>query len=579
LEKLWGKIKESIMSVAPIAGIVAVLQLTIVPMPWGTIMLFWAGAAVLILGMGLFSLGADVAMMPMGELIGSHLTKTNKLWILLPVCFLLGAMITAAEPDLQVLAEQVPSVPNYILIASVAAGVGFFLALSFLRILYQIPLNLLFIVFYILIFIMTAFTSETYLAVAFDSGGVTTGPITVPFILALGVGLSSVLGGKSSRDDSFGLVALCSIGPIIAVMIMGLFFNSSSIHYGSEVFTDISDLWELIWVFANGFHVFGNHVLIALCPIVAFFIIFQLTVLKLSKPQLIKITVGLIYTFVGLVMFLTGANVAFIPVGKFIGETVGSFPNNWILIPLGALMGFFVVAAEPAVHILNNQVWEMTAGAISKKAMMASLSIGVALSIGIAMARILYHIDIWYVLLPGYALALILTFFAPKVFTAIAFDSGGVASGPMTATFQLAFAMGACNAAGGDLLADYDRQLYFVIHLGGDVAVGKNSLFRAYDCMIGFGKINGMLGKLIGKDLSFQLFRMSLVVFAQAHDISCRSRYGSQQLYLLKWNSILGTLSKKESDFVCPFPIIATNKIDHRGGGFFPGQLLFEKML
>jgi hypothetical protein len=454
LEKLWGKIKESIMSVAPIAGIVAVLQLTIVPMPWGTIMLFWAGALVLILGMGLFSLGADVAMMPMGELIGSHLTKTNKLWILLPICFLLGAMITAAEPDLQVLAEQVPSVPNYILIASVAAGVGFFLAMSFLRILYQIPLNLLFIVFYILIFVMTAFTSETYLAVAFDSGGVTTGPITVPFILALGVGLSSVLGGKSSHDDSFGLVALCSIGPIIAVMIMGLFFNSSSIHYGSEVFTDISDLRELIWVLANGFHVFGKHVLIALCPIVAFFIIFQLTVLKLSKPQLIKITVGLIYTFVGLVMFLTGANVAFIPVGKFIGETVGSFPNNWILIPLGALMGFFVVAAEPAVHILNNQVWEMTAGAISKKAMMASLSIGVALSIGIAMARILYHIDIWYVLLPGYALALILTFFAPKVFTAIAFDSGGVASGPMTATFLLAFAMGACNAVGGDLLTD-----------------------------------------------------------------------------------------------------------------------------
>jgi hypothetical protein len=454
LEKLWSNIKESIMSVAPIAVIVAMLQFTIVPMPSGTIMLFWAGAIVLILGMGLFSLGADVAMMPMGELIGSNLTKTSKLWILIPICFLLGAMITAAEPDLQVLAEQVPSVPNLVIIVSVAAGVGLFLALAFLRILYQIPLNLLFMVFYILIFIMTIFASESYLAVAFDSGGVTTGPITVPFILALGVGLSSVLGGKSSHDDSFGLVALCSIGPIIAVMIMGMFFSSSSIRYGSKVSMNISGPSELISIFAHGLQEFANDVIIALSPIIVFFIIFQFAVLKLSTPQLVKITVGLIYTFVGLVLFLAGANVAFIPVGKFIGETVGSFPNNWILIPLGALMGFFVVAAEPAVHILNNQVWNMTAGAISKKAMMASLSIGVAISIAIAMARILFHISIWYVLLPGYGLALLLTFFAPKVFTAIAFDSGGVASGPMTATFLLAFAMGACDAVGGNLLTE-----------------------------------------------------------------------------------------------------------------------------
>lgn len=454
MEKLWSNIKESIMSVAPIAVIVAMLQFTIVPMPSGTIMLFWAGAIVLILGMGLFSLGADVAMMPMGELIGSNLTKTSKLWILIPICFLLGAMITAAEPDLQVLAEQVPSVPNLVIIVSVAAGVGLFLALAFLRILYQIPLNLLFMVFYILIFIMTIFASESYLAVAFDSGGVTTGPITVPFILALGVGLSSVLGGKSSHDDSFGLVALCSIGPIIAVMIMGMFFSSSSIRYGSKVSMNISGPSELISIFAHGLQEFANDVIIALSPIIVFFIIFQFAVLKLSTPQLVKITVGLIYTFVGLVLFLAGANVAFIPVGKFIGETVGSFPNNWILIPLGALMGFFVVAAEPAVHILNNQVWNMTAGAISKKAMMASLSIGVAISIAIAMARILFHISIWYVLLPGYGLALLLTFFAPKVFTAIAFDSGGVASGPMTATFLLAFAMGACDAVGGNLLTE-----------------------------------------------------------------------------------------------------------------------------
>ncbi len=454
MKKLWSKIKESLMAVAPIAAIVAVLQFTIVPMPAGTVMLFWAGTIVLILGMGLFSLGADVAMMPMGEHIGSNLTKTSKLWILLPVCFMLGAMITAAEPDLQVLAEQVPSVPNFTLIASVSVGVGFFLAIAFLRILYQVRLNLLFIIFYIILFLMAAFASESYLAVAFDSGGVTTGPITVPFILALGVGLSSVLGGKSSHDDSFGLVALCSIGPIMAVMIMGIFYNDSSINYGSEASADISGVSELISVLFHGIAEFSGHVGLALSPIIVFFIIFQFAVLKLAKPHLVKLGVGMIYTFAGLVLFLAGANVAFMPVGKYIGETVGSLPNNWILIPLGALMGFFVVAAEPAVHILNNQVWDMTAGAISKKAMMFSLSIGVAISIAIAMCRILFQISIWYVLIPGYGLALLLTFFAPKIFTAIAFDSGGVASGPMTATFLLAFAMGACEAVGGNLLTD-----------------------------------------------------------------------------------------------------------------------------
>ena len=390
----------------------------------------------------------------MGQHIGSNLTKTKKLWVLLPICFLLGAMITAAEPDLQVLAEQVPSVPNAVLIASVATGVGIFLAVALLRILFRIPLNILFIVFYILIFLMAAFTSESYLAVAFDSGGVTTGPITVPFILALGVGLSSVLGGNSSHDDSFGLVALCSIGPIMAVMIMGMFFEPSSFHYGSEAAADISGISQLMAAIGSGILEFSRHVGIALSPIISFFIIFQLAVLKLEKHHLVKLGVGLVYTFTGLILFLAGANVAFMPVGKYIGDTIGSFENNWILIPLGALMGFFVVAAEPAVQILNNQVWDMTAGAISKRAMMASLSIGVAISIAIAMCRILFQISIWYVLIPGYALALILTFFTPKIFTAIAFDSGGVASGPMTATFLLAFAMGACEAVGGNLLTD-----------------------------------------------------------------------------------------------------------------------------
>lgn len=454
MKTIWLKIKESLSSVIPVAVIVLILNFTIAPMQAGTLALFLTGTFLLILGMSLFTLGADIAMMPMGEQMGSQLTKTKKLWLLVLICFALGVMITIAEPDLQVLAAQVPSVPNPVLILSVAIGVGLFLVVALIRILYQIRLSYLLIGFYIAVFIMAAFTSDDYLAVAFDSGGVTTGPITVPFILALGVGLSGVLGGKSSHDDSFGLVALCSIGPIMAVMIMGMFYDSSSTGFASDTAEQILDAEGLLRLFAEGFPHYFKEVGIALSPIILFFIIFQFAVLKLTKQQLIKISIGLIYTYLGLVLFLTGVNVGFMPAGNFLGGAVGSLSFNWILIPLGAIIGFFVVAAEPAVHVLNVQVQDITGGAISKRAMLLSLSIGVGIAIALAMFRVVLGVSIWYVLLPGYGLALILTLFAPKIFTAIAFDSGGVASGPMTATFLLPFTMGACKAIGGNVLTD-----------------------------------------------------------------------------------------------------------------------------
>ena len=454
MKTIWLKIKESLSSVIPVAVIVLILNFTIAPMQAGTLALFLTGTFLLILGMSLFTLGADTAMMPMGEQMGSQLTKTKKLWLLIIICFALGVMITIAEPDLQVLAAQVPSVPNPVLILSVAIGVGLFLVVALIRILYQIRLSYLLIGFYIAVFIMAAFTSDDYLAVAFDSGGVTTGPITVPFILALGVGLSGVLGGKSSHDDSFGLVALCSIGPIMAVMIMGMFYDSSSTGFASDTIKQVSDAEGLLRLFAEGFPHYFREVGIALSPIILFFIIFQFSVLKMTKQQLIKITIGLIYTYLGLVLFLTGVNVGFMPAGNYLGGAVGSLSFNWVLIPLGAIIGFFVVAAEPAVHVLNVQVQDITGGAISKRAMLLSLSIGVGIAIALAMFRVVSGVSIWYVLLPGYGLALILTLFAPKIFTAIAFDSGGVASGPMTATFLLPFTMGACEAIGGNVLTD-----------------------------------------------------------------------------------------------------------------------------
>lgn len=454
-KKLLLKTKESLTSVLPITIIVLLLNFTMVPMPFGVRGLFLIGSIFLILGMGFFTLGAELAMMPMGEQIGAQLTKSRRTPLLISGCFAMGVLITIAEPDLQVLANQVPTVPNMVLILSVAIGVGIFLIVSLLRILFQWRLSYILILLYISVFILGSFISEDYLTVAFDSGGVTTGPITVPFILALGIGLSSVRGGRSSHDDSFGLVALCSVGPILAVMIMGIFFNSSSMGYGpAEVDTNVADITQLLHLFKEAFPEYFKDVAIALSPIIAFFILFQVTSLKLPKSQIIKLSIGILYTYLGLVLFLTGVNVGFLPAGTFIGNYLGGLSYNWVLIPLGMIMGFFIVASEPAVHVLNDQVEEITSGAISKNAMLISLSIGVALSLALAMIRILFGISIWYVLIPGYAIALGLTFFVPKIFTAIAFDSGGVASGPMTATFLLPFAMGACEAVGGNMLMD-----------------------------------------------------------------------------------------------------------------------------
>jgi hypothetical protein len=336
----------------------------------------------------------------------------------------------------------------------VAVGVGVFLVVSVLRIFFQLRLSYMLIAFYIAVFGIGAFVPDEFLAIAYDSGGVTTGPITVPFILAFGVGLASVRGGKSSHDDSFGLVALCSIGPILAVLTLGVFFNPGSAPTQGHIAADVESVADLLDMFGTGFPVYFMEVGLALSPIVVFFLLFQVVALRLPGTQLIKMGAGIVYTFIGLVLFLTGVNVGFLPAGAYIGEYIGGLDYAWILIPLGLILGYFTVAAEPAVHVLNEQVRDMTGGAISKKAMLLSLSCGVAVSVALAMVRILFGVHILFFLLPGYALALALTFFTPKIFSAIAFDSGGVASGAMTATFLLPFTLGACGSVGGDALRD-----------------------------------------------------------------------------------------------------------------------------
>lgn len=452
--KLKEKITESLSAVLPITAIMVVLCITITPMPIATLMMFLMGAFLLIIGMGFFTLGADMAMMPIGEKVGVQLTKSKKLGIIAVACFVIGVIITMAEPDLAVLAGQMPGVPDMVLIMAVACGVGVFLVISFFRTLLGWSLNTILIIGYGLIFVLAIFVPKDFLAVAFDSGGVTTGPITVPFLMALGIGLTSVGKTRNSQSDSFGLIALCSLGPILSVLILGMVFKSEGGAYTPLVIPHVESTRDLWMQFQPAFLEYGKEVLIALAPIVIFFIIFQIAFLKLHKKPVIKIIVGLVYTFIGLTLFLTGVNVGFMPAGNYIGSQLASLDYNWILIPLGMVIGFFLVKAEPAVVVLNKQVEEITEGSISQKVMMSGLSVGMAISVGLAMIRVLTGISIFWFLVPGYAIALGLSFVVPKIFTSIAFDSGGVASGPMTATFLLPFAMGACEAAGGNILTD-----------------------------------------------------------------------------------------------------------------------------
>jgi len=453
--KFKEKFTETLKAVLPILVIVLFLCFTIAPIPPSILICFLIGAVLLVVGMLLFNVGVELSMTPIGERVGSIMTKSKNLLIVVVVSFVMGFAITISEPDLQVLAQQIPSIPNLTLILAVAIGVGIFLVFSILRMLLGIPLSYLLVLFYGIIFVLAIFfVPRDFLAIAFDSGGVTTGPMTVPFIMSFGIGIAAIRSDRHAEDDSFGLVAMGSIGPILSVLILGMIFKPGSTEQVSEAIPIIDNTVDLWMLFAHEFPTYIKEIALSVLPIIVFYGIVQIIARDVNRRTLIKIAIGMVYTYVGLVLFLTGVNVGFMPAGNYLGQTIADLPYFWIIVPIGMIIGYFIVLAEPAVFVLTRQVEEMTSGAISAKAMGRSLSIGVAVSVGLAMIRVLTGISILWFLIPGYAIALLLTFFVSKLFTAIAFDSGGVASGPMTATFLLPFAMGACEALGGNIITD-----------------------------------------------------------------------------------------------------------------------------
>ena len=447
---LMKKLKEALVSVLPVAALVFLLNLTpLVNFSGKELLVFLISAFFLILGIGFFNLGADMAMTPMGEHVGAGLSKSKKLSLLLGVCFAMGLFITVAEPDLTVLATQVEDVINgTLLIGAVGVGVGLFLVLSVLKIVFRKPLSSLLLFFYMLLFALASLVvingNANFLALAFDSGGVTTGPITVPFIMALGVGIAATLGGKNVGENSFGLIAMCSVGPILAVMALGISADGQ-VEYQLPDYSIESHLGAALWKKLGSV---VEEVALALALIVIFFAILQILCLKLPWKKLYQIAVGILYTFVGLVIFLTSVSVGFMPIGYKMGvELSGNHPIFLVLFSF--ILGMVVVLAEPAVHVLNKQVEDVTDGMVSKRAMMWALSIGVGISIGLSVIRILFDFNILYYLIPGYFISLGLSFFVPGLYSAIAFDSGGVASGPLTSSFILPFAIGTCASLQG----------------------------------------------------------------------------------------------------------------------------------
>ena len=457
--QLFEKIRESVISVIPIMAIGVLLHLTIAPMgdAFGP---FLVGGALVIVGLGIFLHGTELGMVPIGQKAGAAITSKRNVFLLLIAAFVIGFLITIAEPDVHVLAQQVlsvnPAISSQSLVFMIAMGVGIFVLVAVGRILLAFSYKLALAGFYVLLFCCAAAAPADFLGIAFDAGGATTGPMTVPFIMALGIGVASVRGGRHAEQDSFGFIGLASIGPILAVITLGVISAKTGMHTetAAAAAEAATEPLSLLAQFTSRIPHVIEEVSMALAPLVAMFIVFQLFLIRMPRTQLIRMSVGLVYTFIGLIFFFVGVQGGFMPAGSVLGASLASFGHTWIFMVVGLVLGAVVVCAEPAVWVLNEQIEEVSGGHIKRNIMLASLSLGVALAVSLSMMRVIYGISLWWLLIPGYALALGLMRFCPQMFTAIAFDSGGVASGPMASTFILAFTLGASAALGGNPITD-----------------------------------------------------------------------------------------------------------------------------
>ncbi len=443
------KLKESSISVLPITFLIILLVFLLVENPLQLILQILLCSIILIIGISFFSLGADSSMIELGGSVGTTFSKSKKLAFVVICALLIGFIITFAEPDLMVLAKQVVDFSSldsiWIFISVVSLGVGILLILGILRIIYNIKLSILLTILYSIVFILSFIIPNQFVFISFDSGSVTTGPVSVPFLISFGLGLSAVKKSKKDEDTNFGLISLCSVGPLITVMILSLFLDTTGNITNETITQNASMLEQLLLTFKDCL----LDVLIILVPILTLFTIFQIFSFKYPKTKIIRMCFGFFMTYIGISLFLTGVEFCYLPLGKLIGESLSQLSHNWIAVPIGFIVGAFAIIAEPSLHVLKKQVEDITNNAIKQKVITITVSLGVALAVGISIISALFPFNLLYVLLPVYVISILLAYFNSEIFTSIAFDSGGVATGTMAVSFILPMVTGLSQAKNG----------------------------------------------------------------------------------------------------------------------------------
>ncbi|MDR1906151.1 MAG: DUF1538 domain-containing protein [Clostridiales bacterium] len=456
-------LKEVFISSLPLLAVMIVVCVFVNKMPNSELLKLFIGYVLVVIGQTLFLVGLDSSIMPIGKLVGGSLSKLKKTAYIVLFGFLFGLLATIAEPALAVLGIQVnyinDAIDKTIFVWALGAGVGVAVAAAMYRVIKNINIKIVFGLFYILVFIMVFFVPVQYRALAFDGSGATTGDVSVPFILALGLGVSATMSKAKTNDESFGIIGVASIGPILAVFLYGLIIgdtgaaNQNGYNAGGG-----KALWEIVT--GN----FGD-VAMAIIPVIAIFFIFQLAFIKLPRRQLGRILIASMVVYIGLHIFLTGVDYGFALAGQHIGETFMSESAEWmkwLLLPVGFILGFAITLSEPAVTVLGEQVESITNGYIKKITMRLTLAAGIGVAALLSLLKILTNIDIIWFLMPLYAGALILMIFTSKLFVGLAFDSGGVTGGAITSAFLTPLTLGVSQALGQDVLTSGFGMIAFI---------------------------------------------------------------------------------------------------------------------
>ena len=433
----WKKFKEAILCMSPIMIVVMFLMLFIPGIKIELFIRFIISTLLIAVGEVFFLTGIENSIMPMGELVGNSASTLKHTFILIFFSFIFGLFATIAEPDVQVLGSEalVLGIPvtKTVFMFIIGAGVGLFVALALFRILKSIQFKTLVLVILFICFSICAFVPDSLIALAFDAGGATTGIVTSPFLLAISAGITR---GKSvkSHSDNFGVIGLASLGPILAMLVLSLFATGSG-----SVTVDEESLSLLLDTLLSS--------MVAIVPLVGVFFLFDILFIKLPRQKKLALLFGAFVTFSGLYMFLFGINYGFLEMGEELGLVLSNKSQIFFII-ICLIIGFFICYSEPAVRVLSVQVEDITEGNISRKGVMIAIAIAVMLAVILSALKIIFNINTFVILISGYSLICVLMLFTPKTFSAVAFDSGGVASGPMTSAFILPLMIGFARGLG-----------------------------------------------------------------------------------------------------------------------------------